>query len=289
MKWNFYEDPNVFYEKTENLLYLNEDKNSLFLGIINQIKAGRYEHYYLALAEEGDEVLAAALMTPPHPLQLIVFTEFPDLDFELVRVLKQRDIGVSGVIGDKETVQSFADFWVAETGQTIELHMDEGLYRIDAVVKGLERSPGTWRVANKKDADLLAEWFLQFEKDAGTGASSQKEAGAKIDKFLDDKEVYIWEVDGETVSCMKKSRPSRNGITVSFVFTPQEHRRKGYARTLVAEVTEELLLEFDFVMLYTDLKNPTSNKIYSEIGYEKIANPVHLRFQSQDDKIQLIK
>lgn len=77
---------------------------------------------------------------------------------------------------------------------------------------------------------------------------------------------------------MKKSRPSKHGITISFVFTPEKHRRQGYAKTLVAEVTEELLTEFDFAMLYTDLENSTSNKIYSEIGYEKIGNPVHLKF-----------
>lgn len=279
MEWKFYGDPIAFSDKTETLLYLNEDRNSLFLGIVNQIKNGRYEDYFLALAEEGDEVLAAALMTAPHPLQFIIFEEKPELAEGLAKLLRKNGLAVSGIVGDKKTARKFAEIWAEETNKEIELHMDEGLYRIDAVVKGLERSPGTWRVANKRDASLLAEWFLLFEKDTGIGASSREEAAARIEKFLDDKEVYIWEVDGETVSCMKKSRPSKHGISVGFVFTPEEYRRKGYARTLVADVTEELLLEYDFAMLYTDLKNPTSNKIYSEIGYEQIGNPVYLKFK----------
>lgn len=279
MEWKIYEDPMAFSEAIEALLYKEEDRNSLFLGILSQIRNGRYEEYFLGLATEESEILAAVLMTPPHPLQLIAFKETENLAIELAVQLKKENVEIPGVIGDKGFAQKFAEAWAAETGAAIELLMDEGLYWIDAVTKGLEKSPGTWRVANKRDAELLEEWYLLFEKDTGIGASSHKEAAAKIEQFLDDKEIYVWEVQGEVFSCMKKSRPSKHGISVGFVFTPEKYRKKGYARSLVAEVTEELLLEFDFVMLYTDLKNPTSNKIYREIGYEQIANPVHLGFK----------
>ncbi|WKA55254.1 GNAT family N-acetyltransferase [Planococcus shixiaomingii] len=279
MKWNVYAESESFSEKVEPLLYEHEDEYSLFLGILNHIKQGRYEDYFLALAEEGDEVLAACLMTPPHPLQLIDFQSEFEIETELVKLLLSTGVEVNGVVGDRETASRFALAWTAETGQKVHLLMDQGLYRADAVTTGLEKSLGTWRVANKKDAPLLEEWCLLFETETGIKVSSAAEAARKIDAFIEGKEVYVWEVDGEVVSCMKRSRPSKHGITVSFVFTPQKHRRKGYARTLVAEVTEELLLEFDFAMLYTDLKNPTSNKIYREIGYEQIANPVHLQFE----------
>ncbi|WP_239457209.1 GNAT family N-acetyltransferase [Planococcus versutus] len=146
----------------------------------------------------------------------------------------------------------------------------------------MTKSIGTWRVASKKDADTLVEWYRDFEVETGIDrCSTQAQATQQIMKFLDNKEVYVWEVDGAVVSCMKKSRPSKNGITVSFVFTPKAQRGKGYARTLVAEITNELLVEYDFVMLYTDLDNKTSNKIYRTIGYEQIANPVHLVFKKQ--------
>lgn len=278
MEWKIYKDADIFSEKVENLLYKHEDKYSLFLGILGQIKNGRYDEYYLGLAIEGEGVVAAALMTPPHPLQLIVFKENDGLATALAQHLQISNLEVPGVIGDKEVAAQFAQAWAKAVGVDVELHVDEGLYKIDSLALQLEKSKGGWRVANMQDAELLEEWYLLFEQDTGIGKSNQKEAAVKIEQFLKDKEVYVWEVGGEVVSCMKKSRPTKHGITVSFVFTPVKHRKKGYARTLVAEVTEELLLEFDFVMLYTDLKNPTSNKIYSEIGYVQIANPVYLRF-----------
>lgn len=276
MEWIVWTEPLAFANKVESLLYQREDIYSLFLGILSRIKEGKYEDYFLATAEENGEVAAVCLMTPPHPMQLIVLDEAPGVEKWVARHLLNIGIEVDAVIGDQETAWKFADAWTQKKGGQARVFMDQGLYRIDAVNPGLAKSPGTWRVANRKDAPLLEEWYLLFEEETGIGVSSAVEAGRKIASFIEDKEIYIWEIDGQMVSCMKKSRPSKKGITVSFVFTPKEHRRKGYARTLVAEVTEELLNEYDFAMLYTDLKNPTSNKIYKEIGYEQIANPVQL-------------
>lgn len=276
MDWMVYTDPLAFSERVERLLYEREDEYSLFLGILEQIKADRYEEYFLAIAFEGERVAAACLMTPPHPLQLIVFKEVPGIEAQIADRLMSEGIVVDAIVGDRGTARRFAEAWTVKAGGSYRVLMNQGLYRADAVNRKLEKSPGTWRIANKKDAPLLEQWMLLFEQETGIAASTPAEAAHKIDLFIEAKEVYVWEVDGEVVSCMKKSRPSKRGITVSFVFTPEKHRRKGYARTLVAEVTEELLQEFDFTMLYTDLKNPTSNKIYMEVGYSQIANPVHL-------------
>ena len=281
MKLLIYSDPTVFSERVSPMLYQNEDIYSLFLGILGQIQANHYEDYFLATAEEEGEIVAACLMTPPHALQLVVFRHFPGIEKEIVRHLQNLGIEVNGIVGEQETCHLFAEAWTRETEEQVKVLMNQGLYRIDAVNKGLRKSEGSWRIASKKDTEILEEWYRLSEEETGINQSTKAEATHRIAAFLERKEVYVWEVDGLVVSCMKKSRPSKNGITVSFVFTPKSQRGKGYTRTLVAEVTDELLLEFDFVMLYTDLDNATANKLYREIGYEQIANPVHLIFEER--------
>lgn len=59
MEWVIYSDSAAFAEKVEPLLYKNEDINSLFLGILGQIQSGRFEDYFLAVAEEEERVAAA--------------------------------------------------------------------------------------------------------------------------------------------------------------------------------------------------------------------------------------
>lgn len=277
MEWKMYSDAMEFAEQVEALLYRREDEYSLFIGILEQIKEGRYEEYYLGVAKIGTEVAVACLMTPPHPLQLINFHGGAGLEKSIAEKMMTAGIWVDAIIGDRQTAEAFAQAWSEKKETVAEEVMNQGLYRADSVNRKLTKSPGAWRVASNKDAHLLERWMLLFEQETGINASTRAEAARKIDEFLERKEVFVWEDRGEVVSCMKKSRPSKHGITVSFVFTPSRYRRRGYARSLVAEVSEELLQEYDFVMLYTDLANPTSNKIYKEIGYEQIANPIHLK------------
>ena len=83
--------------------------------------------------------------------------------------------------------------------------------------------------------------------------------------------MFLWEDGGQPVAMAMSSRPLQHSITVSAVYTPPEHRQQGYATALVARLSQHLLdMGYEFINLFTDLENPTSNSIYQKIGY----NPV---------------
>jgi predicted GNAT family acetyltransferase len=64
------------------------------------------------------------------------------------------------------------------------------------------------------------------------------------------------------------------------VYTPPSDRGRGFASSIVTELTRHLLEGGRrFCFLYTDLANPTSNHIYRSIGYRPIAESVHLSFE----------
>ena len=72
-----------------------------------------------------------------------------------------------------------------------------------------------------------------------------------------------------------------NGARVGPVYTPPEFRRRGYASAVVAGVSRRLLDEGRrYCFLYTDLANPTSNRIYQDIGYEPACDSRDYRFQA---------
>ena len=63
------------------------------------------------------------------------------------------------------------------------------------------------------------------------------------------------------------------GIRISWVYTPNKFRGRGYASAAVAELSQKMLDEGrDFCFLYTDLANPTSNSIYQKIGYKPVSD-----------------
>ena len=63
------------------------------------------------------------------------------------------------------------------------------------------------------------------------------------------------------------------------MYTPPEHRGHGYASALTARVSaEQLAAGRRFCFLYTDLANPTSNKIYVAIGYRRVCDAIQYAF-----------
>jgi len=94
------------------------------------------------------------------------------------------------------------------------------------------------------------------------------------------KRTFFWVDGGEAVSIALANRPQITGICVSGVYTPPTQRRRGYARALVAEVSKEMLSRgYELVNLFTNLSNPTSNKIYQEVGYKPVCDYHQYRFE----------
>ena len=129
--------------------------------------------------------------------------------------------------------------------------------------------------------DLAAAWFHAFGMEAQPHlAGTAAEARANAERWIAGGGLRLWE-DGVVVSMAGASGPTPNGIRVGAVYTPPDKRRRGYASALVAALSQEQLdTGKKFCFLYTDLANPTSNKIYQDIGYEPVCDIDEYIFES---------
>ncbi|WP_411503137.1 GNAT family N-acetyltransferase [Brevibacillus centrosporus] len=91
-----------------------------------------------------------------------------------------------------------------------------------------------------------------------------------------------WQTFTRAVDALEKAKASWNSghhFMVSRLKKPLSRRKNGYASTCVAILSQQLLdAGYQFCSLYTDLANPTSNRIYQAIGYLPIQDSVVLRF-----------
>ncbi len=63
------------------------------------------------------------------------------------------------------------------------------------------------------------------------------------------------------------------------MYTPPAGRSRGYASSAVAALSRAVLdAGARRCMLYTDLANPTSNRIYAAIGYRRVAEWEEIAF-----------
>jgi predicted GNAT family acetyltransferase len=63
------------------------------------------------------------------------------------------------------------------------------------------------------------------------------------------------------------------------VYTPMEHRRRGFGSAVTAHVSYNLIEKGARVMLFTDAANLTSNAIYQAIGFRLVDDMVQMGFE----------
>jgi predicted GNAT family acetyltransferase len=96
-----------------------------------------------------------------------------------------------------------------------------------------------------------------------------------------DRRFWLWEDGGAPVSLVGGGSRTPNGVRIGPVYTPPEQRGRGYASSLTAAVSQRLLDEGRrFCFLYTNLANPTSNRIYLTIGYRPVADALMVAFDA---------
>jgi acetyltransferase (GNAT) family protein len=86
---------------------------------------------------------------------------------------------------------------------------------------------------------------------------------------------FFWIVDGEPVSMAGIVRRLSTTAAVTGVYTPVEHRGKGYAGAVTAAVTHLIHRECRTATLYTDIRNPAPNRCYRRLGFEPVHTSLH--------------
>lgn len=180
-----------------------------------------------------------------------------------------------GVTGDAATAAAFAGAWTERAGSAATPVEGQRLYRLDAVVAPVGVS-GSLRVAVADDLDPVADWFDAFHVEVDNlpgGADLRSVASARIAEGL----VWLWEDAGEVVSSAMVTAPIAGASRIGFVYTPPASRGHGYAAATVAGLCATALDgsgsfgRADTCLLYTQLHNATSNRVYRRIGFRAVA------------------
>jgi uncharacterized protein len=270
------DDPVAFLDAAGPLLLEDEARHNLILGIAGTLREhpSLYPVHFLWLAEK-DGVQGAAVRTPPHHLALAR----PRSPEALEALAAGIEDDLPGVIGAQPEVEGFARAWAARTGATPRIVCGQGVFRLDRL-EPISHVPGRMRDATAEDRPRLITWWDAFMQEAiGEGAVGLGSETA-VDHRLQAESagIVLWEDGEEPVSLAAYGNPTPHGVRIGPVYTPPQRRRKGYASALTAALSERLLRTYRFCFLFTDLANPTANRIYEQIGYRRVCEAAEIAF-----------
>jgi uncharacterized protein len=271
----------AFAHRVMPYLMQREAQHNIMLGLFAVLQARPPElPPYLAWAERDGELVGAAMRTPPYRVLLAHGSESGAIE-AFARDLSDKYVTLPGVLGGKAEAAAFTESWTALSGQAVNGGRHERLYRLDQVIPA-RSVPGALREPAASDLDLLVDWWTAFSEEAIGPITREQAAFGVSTRYGVDPLVAglrLWEADGQPVSLVGYTGPTPNSIRVGPVYTPPEQRGRGYASAATAALCQHLLDQgFRFVTLYTDLANPTSNKIYQAVGYVPVCDVDELFF-----------
>ncbi|MFB9963099.1 GNAT family N-acetyltransferase [Sinosporangium siamense] len=230
------------------------------------------ENLLVAWHEQDGEIGGVACQTPPRGLLLgqIPAALIPSLAAELIDTERP----LPGAGGPLPTAEAFAaNWWRPENGR-----ITQRLYRLDNLRTPSSPAPGRMRMPAPAELPLLTAWTIEFERESGhdDGGDPTPVVASRLTR----EELIWWETGtGEPVSFAGVSQPIAGMSRIGPVYTPPQHRGSGYG-TAATYAATKLAMErgASEIVLFTDVSNPTSNRIYQSLGYQPVTDYAWITF-----------
>ena len=251
-----------FIEYHQPALEVDEVKYNLILGLLES--RANTELRLWSIGAPGE----CAIQHPGHPIVLGALTR------EQCRRLADETVALDypGVVGSDDTAEWFVDRAV-ERGIRFHEPVPQQIQMLNTnpIYPGAD---GAARHVCADDATLFADWMLAFYEEAVP--KEQKPSSQQLQAAASSERYSFWVVNGEPVSMAGIRRRTRHVGAISGVYTPPLLRGRGYAGSITAAVVERIFGEGKTAAcLYTDLRNPFSNRCYAKIGFKPICLSSH--------------
>jgi GNAT superfamily N-acetyltransferase len=255
-------------------------RHTIALTVIQGIRHAATVPVTMLTLHEDDAVVGALLRTVERPA-LVSGVPIRCAGI-VVDTLASLDPEVEGAQGPAENTEAVAQAWQARTGASLELGMRMRLFALEEL-----RAPvdvlGSARVVGAGDlaaVEVLSEWRNAFDVEMDrTWSHPHMPRDDVATALASGAGELIWEVDGEPVAQASARAVTAGMSRIGPVYTPPERRGRGYAAAVTSAASRWALDRgARHVLIYTDLANPTTNRLYPRLGYRPRYDALELRF-----------
>ncbi|MGG6240967.1 GNAT family N-acetyltransferase [Nodosilinea sp. AN01ver1] len=227
-------------------------------------KPERFEAETALITLESDAALVGVgMLLPGRALSMTSLTSLEGVT-RLAEYLNQRYGSLSRLNAPTEVAEHFVQVWQSLSGQSAYLGMTVCAYQLETI-RPFIWAQGHLEPATEKDLALVSQWFTAFGLEALGDSATDSDAWAKGQ--IERGNAFLWH-DGQPVAMGCRIGQTEHGFRLSIIYTPPEHRQRGYGKTCTAALTQRLLEDGQpRCCLYADKANGVTNRMYEGIGY----------------------
>ncbi|CAO0790154.1 unnamed protein product [Mucor circinelloides] len=277
-----YQHIDTFLKETEAYLQQHEIKNTFVLTTAYQIqKAWKDASYYCGAIwnDRHDLIFAIVAQDNGFVYASSLYNEHQtDAIGLLTRDLLEANLAIQGLHSYQPVLDILLKSIETQSSMTFVKKFDALSFELRQEVKWPSRAKEiaqaestSLRIASSTadDMRILQQWTYNFIQDA---FDNPKVITQSVDSICQDmvasKGLYFMCIDGVPVSMAWKVRPLRHGTSLAYVYTPVEHRNKGYGAACVAMTSEVILRDYTYITLFVDIKRDPTDNLYARVGYK---------------------
>jgi len=267
VKFQKYDSTQTFGADVLEILLQHEVQNNLPIGFIKNERGYDTSNWLMAsVKDENGSVVLTAACTPPFNI-VMYETDNRQNDAAmkcLSDALKEIRFAFPGVLAEQGLANRFAEIYAGKGGYQSNHSML--IMRLDQV-NPIQKAPGYCRELTEDDLFFVPYWERAFGQECGVEYYEIPAHVTGIKKRLGKHKHYFW-IDTVPVAQAASTRSTENGAVINAVYTPPHYRGKGYATSVVGELSQMLLDRGQkFCCLFADAHNPISCGIYHKLGY----------------------
>jgi GNAT superfamily N-acetyltransferase len=273
-------DAAEFARLARPLLEPDPVRHTLVLTVLDSVCRAAFVPVAMLTVHDGGRVVGALLRTVDRPA--LVSGLPPRCAAVAADALLRHDLDPGGAQGPEPEAAAFAAAWSARTGAAVEVGLRLRLFALEEL-RPPAGVPGSARAVAADDEagiDLLAAWRKAFDVELdGAWPHAHTPRHDVVRALVTGAGELLWEVDGVPVAQASARAVAAGMSRIGPVYTPPEHRCRGYAAaatTAAARWAQDRGARH--VLLFTDLANPTTNRLYPRLGFRPRHDASELRF-----------
>ena len=144
-------------------------------------------------------------------------------------------------------------------------------HKLESLTEPVRTPNGCADLARPEETELLAAMYLDMEREAEGMELPWEMCVEKMQGYIELGHLFVWRTEEGEITALASQDDCAPYSKISTVYTPPQHRRKGYAEAVVRHVCGAIMADGLTPILYTDGDYEASNACYRKIGFRQLA------------------